>query len=80
MLQQRREQMAFEMIHPEHRDQPARGHSRTRPTSNAPTKPGPRVTATPPIAELASRALQRLFNQGDGATWSREASSGTTPP
>src|SRR5215467_4784895 len=54
----------------------------TTPTSSAPTRPGPAVTATASIALQASPASARARSTtaGSAARWARLASSGTTPP
>src|SRR5207245_151008 len=60
----------------------ARALAYTTPTSSAPTRPGPAVTATastaPQLTPASSSA--RSTTAGSVARWARLASSGTTPP
>src|SRR5207247_7464046 len=60
----------------------ARALAYTTPTSSAPTRPGPAVTATASTARRSRPASTRARSTtaGSAARWARLASSGTTPP
>ena len=58
------------------------GQAWPAPTSSAPTRPGPAVYATPSRSAVDSPASARVWRTSGSSlrTWSRLASSGTTPP
>ena len=85
--EQRREQVALEVMDADHglAERDARGPTATEaPTSSAPPSPGPsregdevHVIHAPRSAAFSTRATPAAAAR---RTWSREASSGTTPP